>query len=267
MRRLALTMMLGMAVIATAVILLASQTLPVQKVSFEVASVKLQPWTGQGGVYVLVRGNTLDAEHASLNELVAFAYNLRDVQLSGGPGWADRSHAKLMDAELYQVTAKAAGDPPPPTEVFRQMLQTLLAERFQLKVHHVQKDLPTYNLIVNKDGPKIKESRADVKFSSVTSARGRFGTRMVTTKMTMQQLVNTLSLYASRPVLDKTGLTGSYDFTLEFVGENVAAEQDAAADGPSLFTAIQEQLGLKLESSTAPFDTVVIDSVQHPTEN
>ena len=222
---------------------------------------------GQGGVYVLVRGNTLNAEHVSLNELVAFAYNLRDVQLSGGPAWADRSHATLRDAELYQVTAKDSSDPPPPTEVFRQMLQTLLAERFRLKVHHAQKDLPVYNLVVKKGGPKLKKSPADAEFSSVSSSKGKFGVQVVTTKVTMQKLVDTLSLYAGRPVFDKTGLLASYDFTLEFVPERVAAAAGAAADGPSLFTAIPEQLGLKLESAMAPFDVVVIDHADKPSEN
>jgi uncharacterized protein (TIGR03435 family) len=238
-----------------------------QPLTFEVASIKPQPWTGQGGVGVFMHGDTLDAEHASLYDLVLFAYNLRDVQLSGGPAWADRSHALLTNAELFQVTAKAPGDHPPSSEVFRQMLQTLLAERFQLKVHHVQEDLPVYHLEVNKGGTKLRESGADATFSSATSSKGRFGIHLVTTMMTMQKLVDMLSPYAGRPVFDKTGLAASYDFTLEFVVENVAVAQDSAADGPSLFTALQEQLGLKLESATAPFDTVVIDSVQKPSEN
>jgi uncharacterized protein (TIGR03435 family) len=123
--------------------------------AFEVASVKLEPWNGQGSVGIFVRGNTLTAEHVSLNELVAFAYNLKDVQLSGGPGWADRSQAKLSDAELYQVIAKAVGDSPPSMDQFRRMLQSLLTDRFQLKVHHQPKDLPVYNLVVNKGGPEF----------------------------------------------------------------------------------------------------------------
>src|SRR5579862_2188405 len=96
-----------------------------QAPAFEVASVKPQPWVGQqGSVGVFVRGNTLNAEHVSLDDLVSFAYNLRSVQLSGGPAWGIRG--ELKDSELFQVTAKAAGDPPPPMEVFRETLQTLL---------------------------------------------------------------------------------------------------------------------------------------------
>jgi bla regulator protein blaR1 len=248
------------------VLLLAASAALAQPPAFEVASVKPQPWTGQGGVYVMVRGNTLNAEHASLDDLVEFAYNLRDIQLSGGPAWADRSHAKLADAELYQVIAKAT-EPPPSMEVFRQMLQTLLAERFKLQIHHVQKNLPVYSLTVNKGGPKLKESPADSKFSSHMSSRGKFAVQLVTTKISMAQLADTLGPAAGRPVFDKTGLAASYDFTLEFVGENVADDPDAAAAGPSIFAALPDQLGLKLEPAMAPFDTIVIDHAEKPTGN
>jgi bla regulator protein blaR1 len=265
-RRLGRSLLVFCLIMRVFVLLLAAATAFAQADVFDVASVKPQPWTGQGGVYVLVRGNTLNAEHASLDDLVSFAYNLRDVQLSGGPAWADRSHAKLMDAELYQVVAKS-GDPPPSMEVFRRMLQTLLAERFKLQLHHVQRNLPIYNLVVNKSGPKLKESAADSKFSSVMSSRGKFAVRLVTTRMTVEHLVETLGTAAGRPVFDKTGLAASYDFTLEFVGENVAGEPDAAAAGPSIFAALQEQLGLKLESAMAPFDTIVIDRAERPSGN
>jgi uncharacterized protein (TIGR03435 family) len=233
--------------------------------AFEVASVKLQPWTGQGGVGVIVRGNTLDAEHCSLNDLVLYAYNLREVQLSGGPGWADRGHAKLADSELYQVLAKVSGDPPP-IERFRRMLQTLLADRFRLQVHHLQRDLPIYNLVVGKGRAKLREGAPNANFSGLTTPLGRSGARMVTTHMTMQLLADTLSPYVGRPVFDKTGLTAAYDLTLEFAFENIAAPE-TGIDGPSIFTAVQDQLGLKLESAAAPFDTVVIDHAERPAEN
>jgi uncharacterized protein (TIGR03435 family) len=99
---------------------------PAARPEFEVASVKRQPYTRPGSVGVFARGNTLDAEPVSLDSLVMFAYNLRDIQISGVPSWA-RSGV-LIDSELYQVLAKAPGDSPPLMEVFRQMLQTLLAD-------------------------------------------------------------------------------------------------------------------------------------------
>jgi uncharacterized protein (TIGR03435 family) len=235
-----------------------------QSPAFDVASVKLQAWTGQGGVGVFVRGGTLDAEHASLRDLVEFAYNLRDVQLSGGPAWADRSNSKLNDAELYQVIGKVSGDAPPSTDMFRRMLQTLLAQRFALKVHHLQKDLPVYNLTIDKGGVKFERSAAEAKFTSQTSMAGRTVVRMVNTQMTMEKLASMLGGYAGRPVYNKTNLDGDYDFTLQFATVNLADAGDAPAEGPSLFTALREQLGLKLEPALAPFDTVVIDHAERP---
>jgi len=234
---------------------------------FEVASIKPQQWTGQGSVGIFVRGNTLDAEHVSLFSLVEFAYNLRDVQLSGGPSWV--KSGVLSSSELYQVMAKVSGNPTPSMDVFRQMLQTLLADRFKLQVHHVKKELPIYNLVVNKGGPKLKESPEDAKFNFVSSGLGRLGVRIVATHMTVQQLIDhQLSGYTDRPIFDKTGLTAPYDFTLEFAVENVPPAQEAdSKDGPALVTAVKEQLGLKLEPDTAQFDTVVIDHADRPSEN
>ncbi len=242
-----------------------------QAPTFEVASVKLQPWTGQGGVGVFVRGDTLHGEHATLFDLVKFAYDLRDeAQLSGGPEWADRTpEAKIEQSELYQVIGKAAGNPPPALDVFRQMLQTLLAERFQLKVHHIQKDFPTYNLVVNKGGPRLKPSTADATFSVHMSSDGPYAVRFEAAQTTMQRLADTLSgPYSGRQVYDKTGLTGNYDFTLGFVGDMVLKKSpDAATDKPTLRTAVEEQLGLKLEPATGSFDTVVIDHAERPSGN
>jgi uncharacterized protein (TIGR03435 family) len=239
---------------------------PAAAPEFDVASVKPQPYTGQGSVGILVRGDTLDAEHVSLFSLVTFAYNLRDVQLSGGPAWM-RS-GLLASSELYQVIAKTTGNPPPPMEVFRQMLQTLLAERFQLRVHHVQKDLSIYNLVVGKGGPKLKESPADAKFNFVASSVGRLGVEVVATHMTMQELIDhQLVGYTARPIFDKTGLTAAYDFTLQFAVENYPVGLEPGPnDPPALTTAVQD-LGLKLEPGTAPFDTMVIDHAERPPAN
>jgi uncharacterized protein (TIGR03435 family) len=247
---------------------LMSQPATTAPVEFEVASIKLQPWNGDGNVGVFVKGDTLYAEHVGLNELVEYAWNLRGGNLSGGPGWAIRG--KLVESTLFQVTAKATGNPPPSTDQFRLMLQTLLVERFHLRVRHTTKILPIYNLVVSKGGVKMKESPADAVFAAQISggSPGRM-TRMVSKGVTAQWLVNNqLSGASHRPVFDKTGLTARYDFTLEWVAENPAATPDAPmAEGPSLFTALQEQLGLRLESATAPFDTIEIEHAEKPTEN
>ena len=250
-----------------ALILLAFPALAQAPPQFDVASVKVQPWTGQGGVGVFVRNDTLDAEHCSLYALIAFAYDLRDMQLSGGPAWADRSQLKLDEAELYQVLGKVASDPPPPTAVFRQMLQTLLADRFQLKVHHIQKEFPTYNLVVDKGGLKMKASAGDTKFSSNMKSTGKTGIRLAAAQMTMEKFVAMLAPPSGRPVFDETGLDGGYEFTLEFVFENAPVGPDASSDFPPISIALRNQLGLRLEPATAPFDTVVIDHAERPTGN
>jgi uncharacterized protein (TIGR03435 family) len=238
---------------------------------FEVASIKPQPWTAPGSVGVFVHGNTLSAEHVVLNDLVQFAWNLRDFQLSGGPAWAMRG--RLASSDLYQVTAKAPGDAPPSTENFRLMLQALLAERFALTIHHAMKDLPVYNLAPARNGSKLKESAEDTKFAMNIDARinGGKAVRITAKHASIAQLLGHLEYAAERPLADKTGLTGFYDFELEYAHENlVGADPGSAASDPggaSLFTALQTQLGLKLEAGTAPFDMVVIDHAEKPSAN
>ncbi len=231
-------------------------------VAFEVASIKPQPWQGQGNVGVGVHGNTLSAEHACLNDLVEFAWNLRDVQLSGGPAWAERG--KLYSSDLYQVIAKAPGDTPPTPENFRIMLRALLAERFQLRVRQTTKDLPVYNLVTAKNGPKVKESAADAKFSLNIDGTVNNGKayRITARHVSVAQLLEHIEHSVDRPLTDKTGLTGFYDFDLEYAKENLPD-----TEAPSLFSALQSQLGLKLEPGTAPFDMIVIEHAEKPSAN
>ena len=222
---------------------------------------------GANSIGIFVRGDTLDAEHVSLFSLVTLTHNLRDVQLSGGP-WV--KSGVLASSELYQVIAKASGDPPPQIEVFRQMLQTLLADRSNLQVHHVQKNLPIYTLVVNKGGPVFEGEprRREDEFQGYW--QGTLGVvQIVATHMTMQELIDhQLDGYTDRPIFDKTGLAEPYDFVLEFAVENPPpGEEVGPNDSPALVTAVQEQLGLKLEPATAPFDTVVIDHAARPAEN
>jgi uncharacterized protein (TIGR03435 family) len=237
-----------------------------QVATFEVASIKSQPWEGKGSVGVFVRGNTLDAEHCSLRDLVEYAYNLRSVQLSGGPRWADNSNMRLDGAQLFQVMAKAPGDTPPSTDSFRQMLQVLLAERFQLKISHKPKELPVYDLVVDKGGPKMKASAPDTKFSNTQRSRNRFVVQMVTTQLTMDRFVQMVESYAGRPIFNKTGLEGGFDFSLDFIPESAAVDPNAPVDAPSFVIAVR-QLGLRLEPAMAPLDTIVIESAERPTDN
>jgi uncharacterized protein (TIGR03435 family) len=233
--------------------------------SFDVASVKSDPWAGNGMVGITVKGNTLEADHSCLYGLVQFAYKLRDDHLSGGPSWA--KCGQLATSDLYQVIAKVSADPPPPMEQFRLMLQALLADRFQLKLHHAPKELPTFNLVLAPGGAKMKESAADGKFTMNMDARvnrGK-GIHITTTHVSMEQLVQNFEYFAGRPLFDHTGLSGFYDFEISFDTDPDAPAADAL--GENFAVAIERHLGLKLVPATTSFDTVVIDQASKPSAN
>jgi uncharacterized protein (TIGR03435 family) len=144
------------------------------------------------------------------------------------------------------------------------MLEALLADRFHLKVHRETKEMPIYALVVAKNAPKLKESPAEAEFSMSFGGRGQT-IELKVSKGTMSRLATQLSNDGGRKVVDMTKLTGNYDYTLSYVDDRraVAPEQD----GPSLFTAIQEQLGLRLESQKGPVDVLVVDHADKPSEN
>jgi uncharacterized protein (TIGR03435 family) len=249
--------------------------------AFEVASIRPQPWTNEGGVFVYVRGNTLYGEQADLYSLVDFAYGLRPdyLQLSGGPAWAKHgvlSNVSGGDSLLYQVIARAPEGSTPSIAQFREMLQALLADRFQLRVHHAMKDLAVFRLVIAKDGPKLTESAAGAKNSLALNDYGGKAFRMAAVHVRLSSLVEELAYATGKPVIDQTGLAGFYDFEIawspKFANDDVASA--GLAEGPSLdpqmppvFTAVERRLGLKLEPGTAPYDTVVIDHAEKPSAN
>ncbi len=234
-----------------------------QPLAFDVASVKPHKFTGVGAMGISMTGGTLHAEHMSLNKLVAWAYNLEDFQLSGGPSWA--ANGSITSSDLFEILAKAAPGQTPTPEQFRLMMQSLLADRFHLQIHRLSKPLPAYNLVVNKGGPTLKETAGGETAMDQNSVN-KIGWRIVATNVTIQDAIGLLSLYAHRPILDKTGLTGHYDFKVKWLLDPTIADA-AGSDLPLLPAALQEQLGLKLESTTALFDTIVIDHAEKPSEN
>jgi len=241
-------------------------------VAFEVASVKSQPWKGQGRVGVAVHGNTLSAEHSALYDLIQFAWNLKDGQLSGGPAWA--LHGPLVSSDLYQVVARADVGSAPSMDQFRLMLQTLLRDRFRLKVRKSSKDMPAYSLVVARNGPKLRGSPEDAKFAlAIGPVNNGNLMRIRAAHTSISKVIGQFERYAGRPVFDRTGLVGFYDFEIEWLPDTFAdadagsGAPDTGPSGPSIFTALQNQLGLKLEPATAPFDMVVIDHAEKPSEN
>jgi uncharacterized protein (TIGR03435 family) len=241
--------------------------------SFEVAAIKPDHLDGHSS-RISYNSNSLVTSGVTLKRLIEFAYNVDDFQLSGGPAWADSETYQIqakIDQETVAALNKFSGQQS--SEQRRLMLQLLLAERFQLKLSHSTKELPIYALVLTKDGPKFSLSTA--------SGSGQTGLSThngdVTAKgIAMTRFAEWLSQVAGRKVVDKTGLQGTYDFKLNYDNRRQAlAAADAGqspaplpdSSGPSIFSALQDQLGLKLESQKGPVETLVIDSVERPSPN
>jgi uncharacterized protein (TIGR03435 family) len=225
--------------------------------SFEVASIKLHPEPIAFSSDSQVHGSRVTATAITLIDLITNAYGVRYDQISGGPSW--------VKSERYDVAAKAEGEGTITKDQLRQMLQTLLADRFQLKVHREARETPVYELVVGKNGPKLKEVAADATGGYVSRGSNTGQMRMEASKGTMEQLARQLSVTAGRPVIDKTGLTGYYKYTPDWLSANQPPDPDP--DVPSIFTAVQEQLGLKLESTKAPVEMLIVDHSEKPSEN
>jgi uncharacterized protein (TIGR03435 family) len=249
-----------------------SQTPADTKPSFEIASVKqsaaLNAYAGGSPGRFIATG-------VSLRLLIMNAYRVRDFQLTGGPGWVNtdrwdiEAKAKADDAALPPATGS---DPTKPNRGDL-MLQSLLEDRFQLKVHREMKDLPVYELKVAKNGLQIKDSAGvPAGRPRMRSGRGNFEAY----ELSLAGFANLLSMQVERIVIDRTNVTGLYDISLKWTEDrprpNAAvgadgAEPAAPSDQLSIFTALQEQLGLKLESARGPVEVLVIDSVGKPAEN
>jgi uncharacterized protein (TIGR03435 family) len=249
--------------------------------TFEVASIK--PSAPGANTLVLppvsLSSGELRVSNVTVKNLVMNAYNVRDFQVSGGPGW--------IGSERYDIAAKPAhsgGPDNPPDdprklsddqrktlqEQLRERTRALLADRFHLEVHRESKEQQIYALLVDKNGPRLQETAEGTPDAGrMMIGRGVFNGRGVS----LQILADLLSIQLDRPVRDHTGLKARYDIKLEWTPD-AGPPLDAlppgpppAADGPSLFAALPEQLGLRLESQKGPVEIVVIDRVERPSEN
>jgi uncharacterized protein (TIGR03435 family) len=248
--------------------------------------------SGSGRVMMnMGSGSTISAENISLKMLIQNAYNLKTQdQIVGLTGWATTSAfdiAAKVDAEtMAQLKTLSKDDA---NEQRRRMMQALLADRFHLKVHHETKEMPVYDMVVAKSGPKLKEAAPDpVDPDPPPSAgpnerriglpgpgdprrNGSFmmsGTEMTATGVPLSTLANILSQQLHRQVNDKTGLTGKYDFNVKYSRDDAPQPTEpGAVEQPTLIIAVEEQLGLKLDSTKGPVDTIVVDHVEQPSEN
>jgi len=232
--------------------------------SFEVASIKPAA-PGESGMMSRMTtspGGRFTVEGYTVKALIQQAYDVKDFQITGGPGW--------VNSERYDIIAKAETSAKP--EQIKLMLQSLLAERFKLVIHRDTKELPVYALVVAKNGPKLHQADPETQ-AAKGGGWGVGGGRITGRSLPVSTFAKLLSEQLERTVVDRTGLTGIFDFKLEWTPDRAAAglSPDSpsvpAELGPSLFTALQEQLGLKLESTKGPVEVLVIDRVEKPSGN
>jgi uncharacterized protein (TIGR03435 family) len=254
---------------------------PVASPTFDVVSIKPNK-SGTGMMRVSIANDGYSGINVSLKMLIQYAWKLQTQdQISGVSGWADSSGFDIdakMDpdavAELKKLSNDEAG------AVRREMMQRMLQERFHLNVRQEMRDMQSYNLVVAKGGTKLKE--ADPNDTYPNGFKGPDGVAHAGMMMmrpneftgqaiTIGALVMNLSNQLQRTVTDKTGLTGKYDIVLHYQSDFMrsdAADAGVPAESlPSLATALEEQLGLKLESIKGPVETIVVEHVEQPTEN
>jgi uncharacterized protein (TIGR03435 family) len=236
--------------------------------AFEVATIKPTPPDYQGGRFIAMQSAHLfGAKNYTLKALVGAAYNLTPRAVSGGPS--------SIDSDRYDIVAKTPNEIRPDLDEQMSMLRKLLADRFKLTFHRERKELSVYALAVARKGPKLKQSTEPPDAPPALVNRIFPGRVLLPARnATMAQLASMMQrAVLDRPVLDKTGLSGKYDFDLEWTpGETQFGGQGPPGAPeiplkPDLFAALQQQLGLRLEAAKGPVEVLVIDRVERPSEN
>jgi uncharacterized protein (TIGR03435 family) len=231
--------------------------------SFEVATIKpSSPGEDLNGrAPFLEQGRHYSANNVTLIDLVKLAYWIQPRQILNPPAWAE--------TDKFDIEAEPDTLGKPSTEQYREMYRKLLEDRFKLSIHRDKKQFPVYALRPEKDGPKITKSSAGPKDRSYSllNPGPHGGSTFTYVNVTMASLLSDLMqpwAIKDRQVVDQTGLTGRFDFSLTYAPDPLAAE---AGTAPDIFHAVQQQLGLKLESTNAPVEVIVIDHVEPPTPN
>jgi uncharacterized protein (TIGR03435 family) len=233
-----------------------------------------------GSTHMSTHYGILKFTNVTLKQMLAYAYQIRDGLIDGLPTWADSAHfdieAKVVDPDMKALEA-----------MDRQqrcaMLIPILADRFGAKVHTETKQLPVYDLVVAKDGPKFKPYVApaadppapappakgpNMGAGSISVNGGKSGVVLTAVGIPMSSLAENLAQQVDKTVLDKTGLTGIYNFEIKYTPDRERMNADATNDqAPDIYTALQEQLGLKLVAGKGPVVTLVVDQIKQPTEN
>jgi uncharacterized protein (TIGR03435 family) len=241
--------------------------------SFEVATIKPNNPGADQMQALVIHGRQFITRASSVEDLISFAYQVQAKQITGAPAW--------IDTERYDIEAVPDAPGTPNPAQIRKMIQKLLADRFQLKFHHDQKELSAYVLSVAKGGEKLKptEMKGPLPGIGLQPASGGIGFHIM--NATIGDFTGFLqTLVLDRPVVDKTGLTARYDFEVTFAPDDsqfnghpprMPAPQGGSTPEPSsqpnLFDALQQQVGLKLSPEKTPVDVLSIDHVDHPSPN
>lgn len=237
--------------------------------SFEVATIKPNN-TGATSMQGLnVRGRNFSTRASSVADLIEFAYDVQGKQLVGGPDW--------LDKDRYDLAAVPDVEGVPNPQQLKLMIRKLLADRFSLKFHHDKRELSAYVLTVAKSGQKLTPTQMTGPLPGLGFSPGPGGISLGVRNASIGDFTNFLqTLVLDRPVVDRTGLTGRYDFTMTFAPDEtqfnghppkMPASATAVDSAGSLFEAIQKDLGLKLDAEKTPVDVIAIDKVEKPSEN
>jgi uncharacterized protein (TIGR03435 family) len=227
--------------------------------SLEVAAIKLSDPDARGTSFH-TEGRRLDIKNQTIHNMLAFAYGIHSKQIVDEPGW--------LATDRYDVDGIIDTEGQPSLKQLQSMLKKLLADRFQLKMHHESRELSVYALTVAKDGPRLTRSKGDPNLLGDENDQNRNGvvTQSIV-NMSMTDFTLIMQYYVDRPIVDQTNLTGKWDMKWTWTSDEGRLPADAVNPPPGLFTAIQEQLGLKLEAKRAPADVFVIDHVERPSAN
>jgi uncharacterized protein (TIGR03435 family) len=237
--------------IAIAALMPAQTPVPEKRAEFEVASIR--PAKDDGDHDTNTDKGFFRTHNLTLKRLIARAYAVDTRQIFGGPNW--------MDSDSYDITARIPAEYAQQTrEKVPEMIQSLLADRFQLIIHREPREVSGYALVVAKKGPKMERAKPEETGSHADSNN----THLTAKNVTMEAFANHLSRDIGRLVVDRTSLTGGFNFELEWAPEKLESSSDERA---SIFTALQEQLGLKLESAKVTTLAIVVDRAEKPDSN
>lgn len=226
---------------------------------FEVASIKLSGNTDPGSYGMKTGHGKLDADNVTLKQCIMSAYGVGPRQIFGGPDWVASDH--------FEIKAKAE-KPTDDDDLLMLMLQNLLAERFKLTFHREDKTMTAFVLEAAKNGPKME--RAPAGEPGTNRINGKDHNVIAAHNTDMGLFASVLGREMGLPVVNRTGLEGPFNFKLEWIPDNArsgGAGASATVEGPSIFTAVQEQLGLHLRAEKVPVEVLVIDHVEKPSAN